>query len=208
MKPIRVLFDEPLLERLDAHEEVKALGRSAVLRRAAAAYLLRPRARGPRARAIAEAYRRAYGVQKGRVRGALVVALLLVSPLTSFAAQAADVPQDAVPAASGEAEVGPAAGSPIVPPIKIAASRLGSPAARGVNDFGARQQMPAKQNWIKRHPVVFGASVGFVAGFVVGAVQDDSALFEGAESLTKWLLGGVGAAGGALVGWIVGNLTK
>ena len=56
MKSIQVMFDEPLLERLDADEEVKRDGRSAVLRRAAAAYL-----KANRARATAEAYRRAYG---------------------------------------------------------------------------------------------------------------------------------------------------
>jgi metal-responsive CopG/Arc/MetJ family transcriptional regulator len=56
MKSIQVLFDESLLERLDADDEVKRDGRSAVLRRAAASYL-----RGRRARATAEAYQRAYG---------------------------------------------------------------------------------------------------------------------------------------------------
>ena len=55
MKPIQVLFDEPLLRRLDADEEVRKVGRSAVLRRAAAEYL-----RKRRARTTAEAYRRAY----------------------------------------------------------------------------------------------------------------------------------------------------
>jgi hypothetical protein len=56
MKSIQVMFDEPLLERLDADEEVKRDGRSAVLRRAAAAYL-----KASRKRATADAYRRAYG---------------------------------------------------------------------------------------------------------------------------------------------------
>jgi metal-responsive CopG/Arc/MetJ family transcriptional regulator len=56
MKPIQVLFDEPLLRRLDADEEVRKAGRSAVLRRAAAEYLRRRRASR-----ISEAYRRAYG---------------------------------------------------------------------------------------------------------------------------------------------------
>jgi metal-responsive CopG/Arc/MetJ family transcriptional regulator len=55
MKPVQVLFDEPLLKRLDADEEVQAVGRSAVLRRAATEYLRRRRAR-----TTAEAYRRAY----------------------------------------------------------------------------------------------------------------------------------------------------
>jgi metal-responsive CopG/Arc/MetJ family transcriptional regulator len=55
MKPIQVMFDETLLKRLDADAEVRKVGRSAVLRRAAAEYLRRSRARR-----IAEAYRRAY----------------------------------------------------------------------------------------------------------------------------------------------------
>jgi len=61
MKPIQVLFDEPLLRRLDADHEVRTLGRSAVLRRAAAEYL-----RKRRARTTAEAYRRAYGSDRQR----------------------------------------------------------------------------------------------------------------------------------------------
>jgi len=56
MKPIQMLIDEPLLRRLDADEEVRQVGRSEVLRRAAAAYLRRSRARR-----IAEAYQKAYG---------------------------------------------------------------------------------------------------------------------------------------------------
>lgn len=55
MKPIQVMFDETLLARLDADEEVRRDGRSAVLRRAVAAYL-----RLKRSRRIAEAYERAY----------------------------------------------------------------------------------------------------------------------------------------------------
>ena len=56
MKPIQVLIDQPLLRQLDADPEVKQLGRSEVLRRAAVAYLRRSRARR-----IAEAYAKAYG---------------------------------------------------------------------------------------------------------------------------------------------------
>ncbi len=55
MKAVQVLFDEPLLRRLDADEEVRELGRSAVLRRAAAEYL-----RKRRAKRVSESYRRAY----------------------------------------------------------------------------------------------------------------------------------------------------
>ena len=56
MKAVQVLFDEPLLAKLDADPEVRKDGRSAVLRRAAAEYLRRRRAR-----ATADAYRKAYG---------------------------------------------------------------------------------------------------------------------------------------------------
>ena len=59
MKPIQVLIDEPLLRRLDADTEVKRVGRSEVLRRAASEYLRRSRMRR-----IAEGYWRAYGEGK------------------------------------------------------------------------------------------------------------------------------------------------
>lgn len=49
------MFDEELMARLDASEEVKSEGRSAVLRRAAAEYLSRRRRDE-----IADQYRKAY----------------------------------------------------------------------------------------------------------------------------------------------------
>jgi metal-responsive CopG/Arc/MetJ family transcriptional regulator len=55
MKAVQVLFDEPLLRQLDADEEVRELGRSAVLRRAAAEYLRKRRAHC-RALAVAVGY--------------------------------------------------------------------------------------------------------------------------------------------------------
>jgi len=54
------MFDERLLARLDATDEVQKDGRSAVLRRAAADYLLRRRRF-----TIAESYRQAYGADEG-----------------------------------------------------------------------------------------------------------------------------------------------
>ena len=56
MKAIQITFDEDLLERLDATEEARRHGRSAVMRRAVEEYLRR------RSRfSIADRYRRAYG---------------------------------------------------------------------------------------------------------------------------------------------------
>jgi metal-responsive CopG/Arc/MetJ family transcriptional regulator len=59
MKAIQITVDEGLLARLDRDPEVKRLGRSEVLRRAADAYLRRQRKR-----TVAEAYRLAYGEGK------------------------------------------------------------------------------------------------------------------------------------------------
>jgi metal-responsive CopG/Arc/MetJ family transcriptional regulator len=60
MKAIQITFDERLLRRLDADEEVQRLGRSAVMRRAVAEYLRRRRAAH-----IRHSYRRAYGENGG-----------------------------------------------------------------------------------------------------------------------------------------------
>ena len=60
MKAIQVSFDETLLEALDATEEVRRDGRSAVLRRAVEEYLRRKRRY-----TIAERYERAYGSNPG-----------------------------------------------------------------------------------------------------------------------------------------------
>jgi metal-responsive CopG/Arc/MetJ family transcriptional regulator len=60
MKAIQVTFDDDLLRRLDADDEVRRVGRSEVLRRAAAEYLRRKRRT-----AIAAAYRKGYAKSRG-----------------------------------------------------------------------------------------------------------------------------------------------
>ena len=60
MKAIQVLFDENLLSELDADPKVKKMGRSAILRHAAAEYLIRQKRAG-----IALQYRRTYGKSSG-----------------------------------------------------------------------------------------------------------------------------------------------
>lgn len=59
MKAIQVTLDEALLAKLDADEEVRRDGRSAVLRRAAEEYL-----RKRRKREIADKYAKAYAGNK------------------------------------------------------------------------------------------------------------------------------------------------
>lgn len=56
MKPVQVTFDDALLDRLDRHPTVRARGRSAVLREAAAEYL-----RKKDAEEIDRRYRAGYG---------------------------------------------------------------------------------------------------------------------------------------------------
>ena len=58
MKAIQVTFDEALLKRLDRDPAVRERGRSAVLREAAAAYLVRKEAD-----VISDAYRAGYGAR-------------------------------------------------------------------------------------------------------------------------------------------------
>ena len=60
MKAIRVTFDEALLERLDRDPEVRARGRSAVLRDTVTAYLARKDAED-----ISRRYREGYGQTAG-----------------------------------------------------------------------------------------------------------------------------------------------
>lgn len=60
MKAVQVMLDEELLRELDATEEVRREGRSAVLRRAAKDYLARRRREQVR-----ERYRKAYGREGG-----------------------------------------------------------------------------------------------------------------------------------------------
>jgi metal-responsive CopG/Arc/MetJ family transcriptional regulator len=61
MKAVQVTLDQKLLAELDADPEVKRDGRSAVVRRATAAYLRRKRRAS-----IADAYRRGYRGGAGR----------------------------------------------------------------------------------------------------------------------------------------------
>jgi len=60
MKPIQLMIDPVLLAHLDATEEVRREGRSAVLRRAVSEYLERRRRHEVR-----ERYRQAYGSLAG-----------------------------------------------------------------------------------------------------------------------------------------------
>jgi hypothetical protein len=66
----------------------------------------------------------------------------------------------------------------------------------------ARVQAPAAgKNWIKRHPVLTGALVGFGAGFLIGYLPgDDGVFYDFTAEFNGMVLGGIGAGAGAVVG--------
>lgn len=64
-----------------------------------------------------------------------------------------------------------------------------------------QQGGPAKRNWIGRHPVLVGALVGFGGGFLVGYLPgDDGVFYDFTAEFNGFVLGGVGAGLGAIVG--------
>jgi hypothetical protein len=77
-----------------------------------------------------------------------------------------------------------------------------------------QQNQPKKHNWIGRYPVLCGTLAGFGTGFILGykngnpsARNDPSSDYLTPEK--KGLLwGGIGAGGGALLGWAVGTATR
>ena len=67
-------------------------------------------------------------------------------------------------------------------------------------------QQPAQQkrSWIGRHPVLFGALVGFGGGFLIGYLPGDDAVFDDfTAGFNGLVMGGIGAGTGAAVGAVV-----
>lgn len=70
--------------------------------------------------------------------------------------------------------------------------------ARRQADTGQRERA---SNWIRRHPACFGSIVGFMAGFAIGFLPGDDAVFDDFDaSFNGLVIGGIGAAAGAIVG--------
>jgi hypothetical protein len=70
----------------------------------------------------------------------------------------------------------------------------------------ARTQANRKPNWIQRHPSCFGAAVGFIGGFLIGFLPGDDAVFYDFDATFNGaVIGGAGAATGAIIGWVVGR---
>ena len=72
-----------------------------------------------------------------------------------------------------------------------------------------QQSGDRKRSWIGRHPVLFGAIVGFGAGFLIGYLPGDDGVFDDfSAGFNGLVLGGVGGGGGAGIGAIVGASAK
>jgi len=129
-------------------------------------------------------------------------------------AQAAESPAGrAAPASPGRAQLGreapplvraPPLWFPGTPLLAVQVTRL----AREIEPVQSQSnsQQPEATNWIKRHPKLFGALVGFGAGCAVGASQvggsqDD--FFNALDEFACPAVGGIGAGVGAVIGWAV-----
>src|SRR4029450_7550958 len=63
-------------------------------------------------------------------------------------------------------------------------------------------------NWIARHPALFGALARFAAGCPLGASQvggSEDTFFNALDEFARPVVGGIGAAAGALIGWSIGR---
>jgi hypothetical protein len=134
-----------------------------------------------------------------------------------------------VKAMAQQAEVpGPAANTLAIPAVEVAepevkppialsiikSTTLAAPDARSgvawmrLQDRTARfippTQMRTKQNWIKRHPMLFGTLAGFGGGFVIGmAGGDDGVFYDFTAAANGLFVGGIGAPAGALIGFAI-----
>jgi hypothetical protein len=85
--------------------------------------------------------------------------------------------------------------------VKREVSRVRFSRVRADSAFYVVQQPPQKRNWIRRHPALFGALVGFGGGFLIGYLPGDDAVFDDSDaSFNGLVVGGVGALAGAIVG--------
>jgi hypothetical protein len=97
-------------------------------------------------------------------------------------------------------------------PLKTAAARdwsVGTSAPARAAVVRVPRQDPNTRSWIRRHPALFGAAVGFTSGYVYGVARGDDGVFDDfTAGFNGWVCGGVGAGAGAVIGAIVGKLRK
>lgn len=84
--------------------------------------------------------------------------------------------------------------------LKVSSEMLSVPT--NWSEIQAAQVSPQRRSWASRHPVLTGTSLGFGFGFAIGQATAFWDLEPWARGLT---VGGIGAAAGAYVGWILGR---
>lgn len=95
------------------------------------------------------------------------------------------------------------ASSPLRDAIQRDDSRVLLSARRSVK-VPAQPQRP--ETWIRRHPACVGSLIGFVAGFAIGYLPgDDGVFYDFDASFNGLVIGGVGAAVGAIAGAALGK---
>jgi hypothetical protein len=88
-------------------------------------------------------------------------------------------------------------------PLRLDTTALNRMPSRRL-DLPTSPQGSAKGNWVKRHPILFGTLVGFGSGFVIGFAGGDDGVFYDFTALANGLfVGGIGAGGGASIGFII-----
>lgn len=133
------------------------------------------------------------------------VVLLLVALLAhpALAADSAHVtPDGSVPTRSAVAS------SPGALTLSVAheASHLARVTASAPTTTQPAPQQTKKKGWIGRHPVLFGALVGFGAGCVLGASRvggSQDTFFNALDEFACPVVGGMGAGAGSVIGWSV-----
>jgi hypothetical protein len=144
-----------------------------------------------------------------RLLACLVVAFLTVLRASVLASEGPDDDRHAAPSPAAvskhAAERGPIAKAAMVEVSRM--TRAPRPARDG---FTRRQsQAPRSRSWIGRHPAIFGALVGFGAGYLIGYLPGDDAVFDDfTAGFNGWVMGGVGAGVGAATGAIIGAIRK
>lgn len=92
-----------------------------------------------------------------------------------------------------------------VSPVRDSTVRQLQPAAGGlVPTWTQAAPQEPKKSWIGRHPLLFGALVGFGVGCVAGAAQVGGSEDTAANALDELacpVIGGIGAGIGTLAGW-------
>jgi hypothetical protein len=81
---------------------------------------------------------------------------------------------------------------------------VGRLAIQHIRFSAAQASTPRRRGWIARHPVFFGALVGFGTGFLIGYLPGDDGVFNDfTAGFNGWVTGGIGAGAGAAVGAMV-----